>query len=134
MEKEREDDDKMFEAWSEYTHTHTHISEPDRGAIRWPNLKKLTRKRRSTRLTRKRGRPSARAYWGVLDQYGVERKCERCGADYRITVHHRDGNPWNNGLENLEVLCWHCHALFHDPQEEGIHDEREGTRIDEAGR
>lgn len=44
-------------------------------------------------------------------------QCERCGitdwndAPLKIQVHHRDGNRWNNTLDNLMVLCPNCHAL-----------------------
>lgn len=58
------------------------------------------------------------------------RQCETCGSDYKLTVHHIDGNPFDNGLENLQVLCWHCHLLFHEPSEAGVHEELEGTKSD----
>jgi hypothetical protein len=35
--------------------------------------------------------------------------CEGCGAAIAAEVHHRDGDPSNNELENLEVLCRACH-------------------------
>jgi hypothetical protein len=54
-------------------------------------------------------------------------KCERCGktekqirnfhkmdADsVKMTVHHKDENPANNDLTNLEVLCHVCHKYRH---------------------
>ena len=40
--------------------------------------------------------------------------CERCGEDKkRIEVHHKDGNPYNNEISNLEVLCIQCHNDEH---------------------
>lgn len=42
--------------------------------------------------------------------------CERCGYDNHpaaITVHHKDRNRENNNEENLEVLCYNCHAIEH---------------------
>jgi len=41
--------------------------------------------------------------------------CERCPySKIRILiVHHKDRNPKNNALENLEILCPNCHAEEH---------------------
>ena len=42
--------------------------------------------------------------------------CERCGYDRNeaaITVRHKDWNHNNNAVDNLEVLCWNCHAIEH---------------------
>jgi len=40
--------------------------------------------------------------------------CERCNnTKKRIEVHHKDGNPYNNELSNLEVLCVQCHNDEH---------------------
>jgi 5-methylcytosine-specific restriction endonuclease McrA len=44
------------------------------------------------------------------------RACQRCGYDEEpriLEVHHKDGNPDNNVLENLLVLCPNCHAIVH---------------------
>lgn len=40
-------------------------------------------------------------------------KCEDCGITTIdiLTVHHKDGNPWNNRRINLELLCPNCHAV-----------------------
>lgn len=42
------------------------------------------------------------------------KECERCNtpAD-RIEIHHMDGNPYNNELDNLEILCSQCHQSEH---------------------
>jgi 5-methylcytosine-specific restriction endonuclease McrA len=40
---------------------------------------------------------------------GIPMKCKICGYDKSVTVHHIDGNPANNALDNLVVLCWNCH-------------------------
>ena len=58
--------------------------------------------------------------WKILDvlvQTGYkEYKCECCGISewngksIRLQLHHKDGNPMNNNLENLEVLCPNCHT------------------------
>lgn len=42
--------------------------------------------------------------------------CERCGisewqgSPLNIQLHHIDGNPDNNSLENLQMLCPNCHS------------------------
>jgi hypothetical protein len=46
-----------------------------------------------------------------------EPKCEQCnlhqwmGVPIPLELHHCDGNRFNNGLENLKLLCPNCHAL-----------------------
>lgn len=37
-------------------------------------------------------------------------KCEICGYSEAIELHHINGNPTDNRLENLQVLCPNCHA------------------------
>jgi 5-methylcytosine-specific restriction endonuclease McrA len=37
-------------------------------------------------------------------------KCERCGKP-AIDRHHKDDNPLNNALENIEALCRRCHMV-----------------------
>lgn len=45
-----------------------------------------------------------------------QRKCESCGiVDWNskpivLHLHHCDGNPDNNSLDNLQVLCPNCHS------------------------
>ena len=44
------------------------------------------------------------------------RACNKCkgrewlGQPIPLELEHRDGNPMNNQLENLELLCPNCHA------------------------
>ncbi len=46
-----------------------------------------------------------------------ENRCEKCGrAEWLgmpipLELHHKDGNHYNNELNNLKVLCPNCHAL-----------------------
>lgn len=46
-----------------------------------------------------------------------DRKCEVCGltewqgVPIPLELHHEDGNPYNNNLTNLKMLCPNCHAL-----------------------
>ena len=104
--------------------------EPDRAKIRWKKQRwKLPRAKTTTRV--RATRPSHKIYWDILRQAGRNcKECETCSSDYELTIHHIDGNPFNNSLENLQVLCWHCHLLFHEPSEAGVHDELEGTKND----
>jgi len=44
-------------------------------------------------------------------------KCEKCGhslKDVKPHIHHKDQNPKNNKLTNLQVLCPNCHSNAHD--------------------
>ncbi len=40
-------------------------------------------------------------------------RCERCGSTEAVEVHHRDRNPSNVAVENLESLCRKCHKRHH---------------------
>ena len=42
-----------------------------------------------------------------------EHQCERCGSMRQIHVHHKDRNPLNAALGNLESLCSKCHHAEH---------------------
>ena len=39
--------------------------------------------------------------------------CEICGSEKNVDVHHKDGNPQNNELSNLQRLCRSCHMKAH---------------------
>lgn len=46
-----------------------------------------------------------------------EERCEKCGiidwfgVKIPLELHHKDGNHFNNNLENLEILCPNCHSI-----------------------
>ena len=46
-----------------------------------------------------------------------EKKCEMCGNSewmgipITLELHHKDGNRYNNNIENLQILCPNCHSL-----------------------
>ena len=46
-----------------------------------------------------------------------EQKCEICGCSewqgvhLPLELHHKDGNHFNNCLENLQILCPNCHSI-----------------------
>jgi hypothetical protein len=107
--------------------------EVDRGKIKWRN--------RKWKLPHKAGmvingipyyhRPPPKVYYEILKRAGKNVcVCEVCGSDLQITIHHKDGNPFNNEIKNLQVLCWSCHLLSHEPTDEPIHHELEGTKQD----
>ena len=49
-----------------------------------------------------------------------ESKCERCGLSewmgkpIPLELHHKNGNHYDNNLENLEILCSNCHMQAHN--------------------
>lgn len=47
-------------------------------------------------------------------KFNVENeKCELCGKNSNIEIHHNDKNPKNNSPENIKFLCSKCHHLWH---------------------
>lgn len=44
----------------------------------------------------------------------IEGCCEICGDISKTCVHHIDNDPKNNNLENLQILCLHCHSFWHN--------------------
>jgi|SRR5579863_3610490 len=39
--------------------------------------------------------------------------CERCGSMARLHCHHKDRDPFNRELSNLQWLCATCHGFAH---------------------
>ena len=66
-------------------------------------------------------------------------KCERCEfPDKRVlNLHHRDRNRANNTRDNLELLCWNCHAIDHYEAKDGFYhffaNDKDRKRYFEAG-
>lgn len=50
-------------------------------------------------------------YWGEHDKNS--HACCDCGTSVPLEVHHIDGNPFNNELNNLVALCHSCHTRRH---------------------
>lgn len=51
----------------------------------------------------------------LVRQAAIERdnaKCVKCGYVYSL-IHHVNGNPRDNRLENLACLCYGCHREWH---------------------
>ena len=46
-----------------------------------------------------------------------EKKCEICGitewqgVELPFELHHKDGNHYNNSLDNLQICCPNCHSI-----------------------
>jgi hypothetical protein len=40
-------------------------------------------------------------------------KCSQCESTNNLVIHHKDFDHFNNSLNNLEVLCNHCHLSLH---------------------
>lgn len=52
----------------------------------------------------------------------AKRKCELCGNENDLTIHHKDNKgrhynekklPMNNRSKNLQILCRKCHGSIH---------------------
>ena len=47
---------------------------------------------------------------------GIPEKCDICGISkwngepIKLQVHHKDGNKYNNEIDNLQILCPNCHS------------------------
>jgi hypothetical protein len=55
---------------------------------------------------------------GKLIRDGIKKKeCELCGVsvwqgeELPLELHHKDGNHYNNDLDNLAILCPNCHSI-----------------------
>lgn len=61
----------------------------------------------------------------ILQEAGITELCVVCSSrksgNNRLSVHHVDGNHYNNELNNLVWICESCHQFIHNS--EGIHSE-----------
>jgi 5-methylcytosine-specific restriction endonuclease McrA len=104
--------------------------EPDRSKIKWPKRRKhrvVKGKTECKKLTYHPGTNEARQ---ILEQAGRSfLYCEECNIQDSTAVHHVDGNPFNNSIENLRILCQMCHARIHGIDEAEVVDEFAGIPI-----
>jgi len=59
--------------------------------------------------TRKSARKRAQRKYRITP----DSRCERCGISRRETIltrNHKDGDTFNNEDDNIEILCFPCHA------------------------
>lgn len=51
----------------------------------------------------------------ATDRFNIKLSCCDCNEnkEYLLCIHHVDGNPTNNIEENLEIVCFNCHAKRH---------------------
>ena len=83
------------------------------------NRKQLVHQWLNGEVSGTRGNLQISAYvrWYLLEQSGY--KCSCCGWGEKnpftntipLEIHHKDSNPNNNSLDNLQVLCPNCHSL-----------------------
>ena len=105
-------------------------TEPDRAKIKWPKRKKWKLPRRRTECQKTQYHPGTKEARLILEQDGRNFLfCESCGIESPTSIHHVDGNPFNNTLENLKILCQMCHARTHGIDEAELIDEYEGIPI-----
>ena len=54
--------------------------------------------------------------------------CEICGFipvhSRQLDIHHRDGNHYNDSVENMQTVCHNCHRLFHIKTYDELDEER----------
>jgi len=84
----------------------------DRGSVsritKWQRKNRAHVRRELKRTSGDRvGRNKARR---ILERSNREKKCARCGVRSNLTVAHKDNNPKNNKLSNLQWLCKKCHG------------------------
>jgi 5-methylcytosine-specific restriction endonuclease McrA len=97
--------------------TATPTDELDHAKIKWPKMKWKRRRGKTTFTPKKKkvNRKSHHQLEEILTCHGRQiHYCEDCGQQYgELQIHHKDGNPNNNHIDNLVVLCKGCHAERH---------------------
>lgn len=43
----------------------------------------------------------------------IYKECVLCKSDYKLEMHHRDGNHENNERLNRIIICKKCHDFWH---------------------
>jgi len=92
--------------------------EVDRAKIKWPKIKWKRPRGETVFKPKKYRRLRLSGFYlrNLLEKHGRDvTHCENpyCEARRHLQIHHKDGNPNNNSLENLIVLCRNCHINGH---------------------
>jgi hypothetical protein len=58
--------------------------------------------------------------------------CNVCGSGDDLVVHHLDGDPENNSLDNLIPMCDSCHSKLHTSKSLSGHMKRLQDRLPES--
>lgn len=87
----------------------------DKANIKWPKRNwKLRRGRRDTK-PKTPFHPGTKEARKHLEQANRSLdRCEECGFQGKMQIHHIDQNPFYNDLSNLRVLCRYCHGAYHN--------------------
>lgn len=90
------------------------IDEPDRATIKWPKQKWKLARRHTIAKPKSRKHPGTKDARLLLETHNIPLHiCQDCGMEGKMQIHHKDGNPYNNDLTNLKVLCQACHQIAH---------------------
>ena len=46
-------------------------------------------------------------------------KCNSCGSTENLEIHHKDKNPKNSDIRNIELVCHNCHLKKHGKSIDG---------------
>ena len=75
------------------------------------NLKQAAEKKFYGKVKTKRRTFSDEERDMILNKFG--NRCAVCGKEEGLHIHHKDGNPKNNNMNNVIVLCGVCHKKIH---------------------
>lgn len=79
-------------------------------------LKISNKRKHALELVKRMGVGSHLLKLRLLEDKVFERCCDLCKKTkwmknpIPLELHHKDGNHWNNEIENLQILCPNCHA------------------------
>lgn len=90
------------------------IKHNDHGKTYYQKNSKIIYEKTKTKNDEKYSRQRARR---LLVKMGVNFICQLCHKkDCLLDVHHKDGNPFNNVISNLAIVCRGCHRKIHRQQ------------------
>ena len=128
-------------AYCAHTLTHEELAiltaqpttEEDKALIKWPKVKWVRQRMRTTFRRNTRKHPgTALARYVLQDADRCLTVCESCGIHGKMNIHHIDHNPNNNNLANLQVLCRSCHSKGHHVEDAiGVVEWYYGTKLEE---